>query len=301
MTSVLIWGFYSQGNLGDDLMGMMLYEMLEELGTQPLIFTPNKRFGAMGYRTVDDFADISPDILILGGGAFFKSSATSKRAIEEKLADLAVYIREKAIPVHGISLGSDGPSTLDALSPARQAIVKSENFKSVTLRLASDRTLALKNKRHLSDIVLLTALCTDRYKRLAPIEPDVDAPRTLINMSRRATPHLPSILWRERQNNVAFFRAHTGEGLARGEVTMPGYKTISDDRVPAQLGYLAVADRIVSAKLHPGVIALSYGKRFVPVHPRPKTTTFLREMRDNPPDPDVLFGDYMKHLQALIQ
>ncbi|WP_435201450.1 hypothetical protein [Qipengyuania sp. 902] len=299
MTSVLIWGFYHQGNLGDDLMGMMLYEMLEEIGTLPVIFTSNKRFAAMGYRTVDDFSQISPDILILGGGAFFKNHAASKKMIEEKLKTLGAFIRERAIPVHGISLGSDGVSNLEALSPARQAIVKGDHFKSVALRLASDRVLGLRNMHHLADIVLLAAFCSDRYKRLTPIQPEVDAPRTLINMSRRSATHLPRILWRERGNRVAFFRAHTGEGLTRGEITIPGYDVVEDDRLCAQLGYLKAADRIISAKLHPGVIALSYGTQFESVYARPKTTAFLRETREKIPDPDLLFGEYMKHLRAL--
>ena len=120
-------------------------------------------------------------------------------------------------------------------------------------------------------------------------------------MSRRSAPHLPRLLWRERRSRVAFFRAHTGEGLTRGEVTVPGYITVDDDRLTAQLGYLKAADLIISAKLHPGVIALSYGTHFESVHPRPKTTMFLSEMRQNPPDQQTLFRKYMKHLQELIK
>lgn len=301
MTSVLIWGFYHQGNLGDDLMGMMLYEMFEELGAEPVIFTPNPRFVAMGYRTIENFADADPDLVVLGGGAFFKTSAVSKQPIEQNLEDLGAFIRERDVPVHGVSLGSDGTSTLGAMSPARKSIVLGENFKSVVVRLAADQKLGLKNSKYLCDIVMLTALCSRRYARLTPIEPDQEAPRTLINLSRRSAPHLLPILWRERKNRIAFFRAHTGKGYETGEVAVPGYETISDDRLPAQLGYLAAADRIISAKLHPGVVALSYGTRFESVYPRPKTAAFLREMRDNPPDPESLFDDYMQHLRELIQ
>lgn len=82
---------------------------------------------------------------------------------------------------------------------------------------------------------------------------------------------------------------------------MPGYTTIYDDRLTVQLGHLSVAERIISAKLHPGVIALSYGRQFEVVNPRPKTKIFLREIQDNPPDPKRLFVEYMAHLQALVQ
>lgn len=301
MKTILIWGFYHQGNLGDDLMGAMIYEMLEEIGARPIIYTPNKRFDKMGYRMVDDFRKASPDTIVLGGGAFFKTSAASKQSIEVELEQLAAFVRERAIPVHGVSLGSDGASKLTAMSPARQAIVFDDNFQSVSLRLAADRQLGLKNTTHLPDIVLLTALCSRRYRRLEPIEPNGQVPRTLVNLSRRSARHLPHILWRARDSSLAFFRAHTGDGYMTGEVTVPGYKTISDDRLPAQLGYIAAADRIISAKLHPGVIALSYGTKFESVYPRPKTTAFLNEMSASPPDPDTLFANYMNHLQAIAE
>lgn len=301
MKTVLIWGFYHQGNLGDDLMGMMIYEMLEELGAKPFIFSSNKRFQAMGYRAVDDFTHVSPDIIMIGGGAFFKSPDASQPAIEENLKDLETFIRLKGIPVHGVSIGSDGVSTIEALSPPRKAIVLHENFKSVVLRLSADEKLGLADARHLFDIVFLCAFCSARYSRLTPIEPGENAPTTLINISRRSSLHLPRILWRERKNPVAFFRAHTGEGLIRGEIALPWYKIISDDRIRAQLGFLQAADRIISAKLHPGVISLSFGNKFEPLNPRPKTTLFLNEMEANPPDQAILFAGYMSHLKALIQ
>ena len=53
MKKVLIWGFYEQGNIGDDLMGMIIYELIEELGGCPIIFSTNKRFNEMGYNTGD--------------------------------------------------------------------------------------------------------------------------------------------------------------------------------------------------------------------------------------------------------
>lgn len=299
MVSILIWGFYNQGNLGDDLMGMMLYEMLEELGARPVVFTKNERFAAMGYRSVGNLAEASPDLLLLGGGAFFKNTAGSKPAIEKNLENLAEFVRSEAIPVHGISLGSDGVSSLDHLSPARQAIVRSENFRSVSLRLRSDDQLGLENARHISDIVLLAALCSNRYERLTPIDPP-KAPGTLLNMSRRSALHLPRILWRERKRGPVFFRAHTGKGYTKGELTLPGFETISDNRLPAQLGYLKGADRIISAKLHPGVIALSFGTHFEAVYPRPKTTEFLREASEIQFDPNALFRNYMTHLRNII-
>ena len=148
--------------------------------------------------------------------------------------------------------------------------------------------------------MLLTALCSERYKRLKPIEPKGETPRTLINLSRRSALHLPGILWRERNAKSVFFRAHTSQGYEKAEVTIPGYLTESDGRLQAQLGYLSSADRIVSSKLHPGVIALSYGREFEPVRPRPKTAKFLSDMRKRPADPKILFKSYKSHLLALL-
>lgn len=252
MKNILIWGFYNQGNIGDDLMATLLYEMLEEAGARPLIFTTNPRFETMGYRTVADYRGLELNGLVLGGGAFFKHETDSKPAIEQGIEQLAKFINENELPVVGLSLGSDGLTKISNASAARQAVAHSPHLQKVVLRLEQDLALGLPNAQHLPDIVLLTAFCSERYTRLRPIDPEPDAPNVLINLSRRSALNLPGVLWRLRSQRPAFFRAHTGNKKTGGEIVMPGIPVIDDNRIAAQLGYLKASQKIISSKLHPG-------------------------------------------------
>lgn len=297
----MIWGFYEQGNIGDDLMGIIFYELIEELGGHPIIFSTNPRFAEMGYRATTDLAAANPDILMLGGGAFFKNESASKQSIEDGVQRLADYVNQKAIPVHGVSLGSDGLARLDHLSPSRTALVNGGNLKSLAVRLESDLALGLPNARHLEDVVLLTSVCTNRYKRLTPIDPPSGHPNTLINLSRRTAFEVPRILWRTRKSSPAFFKAHTSAGNTGGEVALPGFPVIEEKQITAQLGYIKAAKTIITSKLHPGVIAVSFGNQFEPVSPRPKTTAFVAETLPKIRDAKVLFESYTKHIEDIIR
>ncbi|NKX41417.1 hypothetical protein HGG71_08030 [Rhodobacteraceae bacterium R_SAG2] len=301
MKSVLIWGFYNQGNIGDDLMGMMLYEMLEELGALPIIYTSNTRFSEMGYRTVNTLAGLKVDLVILGGGAFFKEASSSKSAIEEQVAMLGRFVNENAVPTHAMSIGRDGVDRLSAMSVARRSIIQGGNFRSVALRLKSDLELKLPSAVYLPDIVLLTQFCSERYKRLNPVEPVEFRNRTLINLSRRSAINLPRTLWRVRRNQPAFFRAHTSMGNTGGEIAFPGLPVIEDESIVAQLGYIKASRGVVSSKLHPGVIALSFGKPFEAISPRPKTIAFLSETPVDNIDFAELHGQYCFHMKKILK
>lgn len=300
MKKVMIWGFYEQGNIGDDLMGMIFYELIEEFGGHPILYSSNPRFTEMGYRATTDLATAEPDILLLGGGAFLKNEIASKQSIEDKVQRLADYVNQNAIPVHGVSLGSDGIDTLDNLSLARKALVRGGHLKSVAVRLESDLVLGLPNARHLDDVVLLTSTCANRYKRLTPIDPPAGHPNTLINLSRRKALEVPRILWKTRKERPAFFRAHTSAGNTGGEITVPGFPVIEEKQITAQLGYIKAAKTIISSKLHPGVIAVSFGNRFEPVSPRLKTTAFLTETLPKSRDADALFASYAQHIKDMV-
>ncbi|MER3352907.1 MAG: hypothetical protein RLQ73_02980 [Hoeflea sp. D1-CHI-28] len=296
----MIWGFYEQGNIGDDLMGMIFYELIEELGGYPILFSNNPRFTEMGYRATTDLAAAEPDILLLGGGAFFKNENASTQSIEGRVQRLADYVNQNAIPVHGVSLGSDGIDTLDHLSLARKALVRGGHLESVAVRLESDLALGLPNARHLDDVVLLTSTCASRYKRLTPIDPPPGHPNTLINLSRRKAFAIPRILWKTRKERPAFFRAHTSAGNTGGEITVPGFPVIEEKQFTIQLGYIKAAKTIISSKLHPGVMAVSFGNRFEPVSPRPKTIAFLKETLPKTLDFDALFSSYVNHIRDMV-
>lgn len=277
MAKVLIWGFYNQGNLGDDLMAAMFYELAEQAGHKPVLLSTNARFDAMGYVRCVTLVGLEVDHIIIGGGAFFKKGGPPNSAIERSIAELAEFIEEKRVPVIGASLGSDGIKHIREASPARRAVAQSQYFQGAAVRLRQDLTLGLPKLRYIPDIVLLTRHFCETFPRLKPVAPTGTTPNFLINLSRRSAWCLPYAIWLGRGYRKAFFRAHTGCGKTGGEISLPIFPTIEEISVNCSLGYLRCAEIIVSSKLHPGVIAMSFARRFIPVAPTKKTQCFLLE------------------------
>ncbi|WOD41092.1 polysaccharide pyruvyl transferase family protein [Nodosilinea sp. E11] len=275
MKRVLIWGFYHQGNLGDDLMAAIFYEILEEIGHAPLIYSANPRFKKMGYKAVSCFQDVEVDAIFLGGGAFFKEANSSNSEIEEAITQLAFFVKEKRLPIFGLSLGSDGVKMLPQVSVARRMIIESQYFQGAVVRLKRDLKLGVRNLYYLPDIVLLTNDCCEKYSRLNPIDPGINSPEFLINLSRRSILHLPEALWMSKGMKTAFFHAHTGIKKTGGEIGLPILPLINNDNICIELGYLSRAKMILSSKLHPGIIAMSFGTRFIPVAARDKVKEFI--------------------------
>lgn len=274
---ILVWGFYNQGNLGDDLMGAIFHEILEELGATPIIYTTNRRFNLMGYRTIDTLEGLEVDGVILGGGAFLKRGGDPDSPIETSIADLGAFIAQKAIPVFAASIGSDGIDKISQASPARRTVLESTYFKGAAVRLESDLKIGIPALRYIPDIILSTKEACERFARLSVPPPSPDAPKVLINLSRRSAWQIPRALWIARGRKTAFFRAHTGTKKSGGEIALPGLRSIDEDDICKAIGYIAAADIMISSKLHPGIIAVSFGRDFFALSPRPKTTTFLKE------------------------
>lgn len=272
---VLVWGFYEEGNLGDDLMAVMVAGIVRSLGMEPVILSRNPRFRTMGYASADSLASLRPDAILLGGGAFFK--ATSRPEIEARIAQLAEAIEIFAVPVIGVSLGSDGIARLEDASPARQAVVASRHFRGTTVRLRRDLKLGIPNATFLPDIVFATAC----FRQSLPHRPLAAAERYfLINLSRRTAPHLIYAPALGRGHRKAFFQAHAGDRPTGGELTLPFFPRIQANDMIAAIDILGHCAGIMSSKLHPGIMALSMGNVFHSVAPRPKTLAFAEEYVD---------------------
>lgn len=296
MKTVLVWGFYHQGNIGDDVMACMVYEMLEEMGHKPIIYTKSSRLSQMGYRCTSRLWDVEANVVVLGGGAFFKEEMNGNSKIEAEIELLYNYIAKKTVNVIGVSLGSDGITNINQASSYRKAVARSDLFKTAAVRISGDLNLGLNSCEFIPDIVLLTKLCAERYSRLNPKKVSGGTADVLINLSRRSAAYIPLALYKSYGKKTAFFRAHTGRKKTGGEITLPFFSEINTESINESLWHIKECSEIISSKLHPGVIAISFGNKFTSVAPRPKTKAFLSEVR---PNSDVdLFNSYMNFLSS---
>lgn len=275
---VMIWGFYEEGNLGDDLMAVMIADLLNSLNITPVICSSNPRFRKMGYKADPHLDKIQPDAIVLGGGAFIKSGASSGADIEHRIRALGEYVGRTSTPVVGISIGTDGISKVDNASEARRTVLRSPNFCATTLRLRGDMGLGLRKARFIPDIVF--AANYYRLKR-GEAEPEWSQSRGdfLINLSRRTLLWLPRALWLSRGYSRAIFRAHSGTPRKGGEISVPFLRIVDTDDLMGSMEALRNASAILSSKLHPGIAALSMGRAFFCIPARPKTAEFISEYR----------------------
>ncbi|MCP3432390.1 hypothetical protein [Stutzerimonas stutzeri] len=272
---VLVWGFYNQGNLGDDLMALIFAELIEELGHTAIIFSENSRFAELGYETASEFEGIKADAIVLGGGAFFKAANSSKSSIETSIGALADYIEDTAIPVFGMSLGSDGANSIDEISSNRRRVVGAASFSGAAVRLVKDVNLMAGKLSYLPDIVFAAKYYW--VKKSATGEGDEGVGRILLNFSRRSIFSAPFAILRSGRNEKVTFLAHGGENPTGGELSLPLLKKYVADDILKSVDYIGKSEGIFSSKLHPGIISLSYGKAFYAAAMRAKTRDFIME------------------------
>lgn len=274
--NVLIWGFYDQGNLGDDLMAIIVAELLRALGVNPIIKSANQRFSDLGYEVTDSLYNVSVDAIVLGGGALLKAPGSSSGAIESAVSELARAVLSLRLPVVAISIGSDGVDQLEALSDGRRALVANSWFRGATLRLKRDLSFSLRNSVFLPDVVLLSSYLFSQVLGRPLPSGNVDSP-FLINLSRRSVLQFPTCIWLGRGVRRCCFFAHSGAPRAGGELPFPTLPTVQSDDLFAGVEALGRSSAVASSKLHPGVIALSFGRPFYAVAPRPKTKFMIDE------------------------
>lgn len=273
---VLVWGFYNQGNIGDDLMAVMFSELLLEIGITPVIFSNNDRFTKMGYEATEYLEDTKVDAVLMGGGAFFKSNSNPDTYIEKSVNSLAEFIRKNNLPTFGASLGSDGISDVNQLSQARYSVITAPSFIGASVRLKSDVSLGAKNLSFLPDIVFATRYIRPRIK--SGLEDSSTARQDyLINLSRRSLLKFPQAIWAAREGKKALLLAHSGIRPTGGEIRWPFLPHVLTEDIASGVDRIGEAKAVISSKLHPGVISLSMGKMFIPLAKRPKTSAFIEQ------------------------
>lgn len=275
--SVGIWGFYEQGNLGDDLMAIMFYDLVCEAGFEATIVSNSDRFRRLGYNSVPDLVAGNFDAVVIGGGAFFKGSGKQGNSLDSRVGCLLELMDKRDLVVIAMSVGSDGVHSASEISPIRRRVVQHPRFKAGFVRLRRDQRLDLTGFRFLPDIILASA----HHFVMSPNGRDVahrGAGLDLYNFTRRSIPQIPNELWRMRgQKNGAIFLSHTTTSGNGGEVRIPCMRIVDSDNLLEGVAALANCRSITSSKLHPGLTALSYGAPFRAITPRDKTTVMIAE------------------------
>lgn len=267
-----LFGYYSYGNLGDNLMAYLLSRHIKSLGHDPVVFTKSPKF-MMGWDVAlcSDITDLvnQSDVIVFGGGGLLiprRNLSAQQRDFNDDLGAAVKAATAKGIPQLGSSLGGAGKS-LDQIAPVeRQNLVRA--LKYVTLRNSEDVQLleqaGIEGAFH-NDMVWTTAdkvpvargsgngrrrigfnlylTQSRRYKLL----------RRILQLVVRLRPDLDFVFLDIHPGPDGAFNAFAPERMPKNCTR----KTLAD--VEDACREAASLDLLISTRLHLGVMTMSYG------------------------------------------
>lgn len=283
--NVFIWGCYSQGNFGDDLMAVLFAKLFEAQGCNVKCYKLSPTVSSN--HQIDTISNVDEgvawsDIVILGGGAFLKREKDTHININNDVKNLRIALDQHNRDIYCLSIGSDNIKTTDELYAERQKILANPNFKGGTVRLKRDlAVLPSLNLVHVEDIVLILPVL---FKHLAIYSHSSNYKldkKHLLNISKKNFIKLifsPSH-WKKIITST-YFRSHDPKFGIKSEIAVPMLSYFNNEDPIVSAFELATSKSIISSKLHVGIAACSFGVGFKSVFGNDKTKAFIDENKE---------------------
>ena len=280
-----IYGSYSYGNYGDDVMAIQFALYLQKLNFDVYVYRLNEKLAAKYFiRSVDTFDELFKDasFCIIGGGGFLVDSLTDTvdREFEQLLAKSTQY----NCPIFPISIGGEGKGANANLSKDRRSFFSNPICGDATVRLDSDvDTLTKLGKKavYYPDVLLSVAkawsversISKDNLIKIGINLPDstqmklLFAELKMISLIRKDIifHFIPTYL-PDSSINWEFMPKKESAGLKIHNYVDP----------QSTLSFLASLDLLISYKLHLGLTALAVGTPFYSVGGPGKVKAFLK-------------------------
>ncbi len=144
-----IFGFYSYGNFGDDLMALLFAKHIAEIGHVPLIFfdgsLPPVSLSQFNLESdISKFVEQSHKIIYGGGGILCKERSINSPVYNGFYNNLFRFVNlaEKSeVPLAAFSIGGQGLGNRVGLHVAVSKLLLSEQLEKASLRLKGDEEL----------------------------------------------------------------------------------------------------------------------------------------------------------------
>lgn len=295
-----LFGFYWEGNFGDDLMALLAAAAVRRLGHEPVVagLAPAlaERYGVARVATAAELVAAS-DRVVLGGGGLLtgprEDAGAPARFFAAALDELVGAAETAGKPLWAWSLGGDGQGADAPLKPAARRLLASSAFRGGTVRRVADVPLLQAANRPVEAFpdVVLTLGQTRAW--LAPTVPPAAAAvrpagarrYVLLGLGDRPEDRWPR--WWHRRVVARW------PGVAVGSVALSAaewhrdrkrwpdigrYRIVHEPDPVRLLDHLAAADLVVAYRLHLGLAAWALGTPFLACHPRPKVAGALAEL-----------------------
>ncbi len=273
---VPVFGAYFNGNFGDDLMGHLLANRLEEAGYEPLLWRgSNHKIEGKSWKVANTAYEFltNAKCVVFGGGMVFCNS--NFREYWSGMGEILEICEERNIPIIAVSVGSDGH--FENLHPVAERLLASPMFKAVSLRLESDVahiTSVAKNTciNRFFDIVLTSSSLKERTRisKVLVCLPVGRLERCLLRISF----FLMTCKGMEVRSIAQFV---DGSPEAKSFMRIPG-RHLSNQGVDSLMDAVRESDVVVGRGLHVGMAGMASGAAFISYKGSGKTSTFLQEL-----------------------
>jgi len=288
---IAIWGSLNHGNLGDDIMNIIIALHLKKNNCNPYLYRLNKKLASKyNLISVDSVDELIKDAVftIIGGGSWLESRNLGTD-FEKDFVEFIEYTNKYQVPFYFISIGGDTNNDFSLLSPERQLLLQNRFFKGGTVRLKSNLNIFKNindNVKYFPDIVLLTR----DYFNINISNKDNEIINIGISTYFKSFKHdVYTYLFEfytrvfNKNINIYYLNTHHSDYGYSYEYRPPFngshikvYKyTDLEDFIQFTNGLSLMA----SHKLHPGVLALSCDVPFIWIKGNDKVRAFLQEMR----------------------
>lgn len=288
MKRIALFGFYSHGNFGDDLMALQFARAIQDIhGTPPVIYGLSEKLAeAYGFESTSSITDLlhQADACFIGGGGILSNlktcSSPEADAFSTELIRLNQLCQKRQIPIWAWSIGGNATGARRPLRYGATALLLNPMFQGGTVRLPEDIELFDyfgKPASYYPDIVL----------GIQPSSPRVLArPRRIgINISNRRVdrPLVQLLAWmRTLSGRPEYLFFHNSQ--QEQEAWLKWYPDAKNQMSvhhadPFEMcSALADLDLFIGHRLHLGIAALAAGVPFVGFNPLEKTHRFLKSL-----------------------
>jgi len=286
-----LFGYYSYGNLGDNLMAYLLSKHIKKIGHVPIVFTKSpdfmKGWGAELCSDIEALVQRS-DVIVFGGGGLLIPRRKRNEQQTDFNQDLGTVLKtaeRKGVPRIGISLGGAGKPLDQIIPEERQELVRGLSY--VTLRNREDVQLLEQagiEGEFLDDLVWTTAEQVPIAKKRSNGRRRIGFNLYLTQSRRfRLLRKILGIIVRLRRDvDFVFLDIHPSPEVAFrafAPARLPKNctrKTLSE--VEDACREAASLDLLVSTRLHLGVMTMTYGGTTVAYAGQEKTRLLYRRI-----------------------
>ncbi len=300
MKKIAIWGSLNYGNFGDDVMNVIFALHLKKIGCEPYVYRLNKELASYyDIKTTESLDELLENSLFsfIGGGSWLESRKLGD-TYEQDFYDYHTKLKEHNIPFYVISIGGDRNNDFTQLTQDRVELFNSPLFQGGTVRLKGDlKTLSSLNKNisHYPDIVLLASEFFLKKKVKKSRKTKVAVTCSDKKLLDKFTKKINRYSFLFKNIEIIFMRTHLPEHKLDYEFFCAKETSITKNYHYTNLdhffSFLSSIDLIITAKLHPGVSALSCGTPFFWIPGYDKTRAFLNsvDQSDSEYDPNKIF------------